>query len=146
MQVLRAHFDYLTFLFQKLPPLTGLGATGFAFRDKLQLPLQPLADNLDNSVYKIFEQDRPKYDQYKEALKQALHDIGHQKPPEIDEKRAGSGFFQAKAPEEMLRSSSGSVLIAVLGAGRGALVDAALKAADSVDVNVQVCCRPHLMR
>ena len=37
VDVLRAHFEYLAFLFQKLPPLSGLGASGFAYRDHIQV-------------------------------------------------------------------------------------------------------------
>lgn len=37
VDVLRAHFEYLAFLFQKLPPLSGLGASGFVYRDHLQV-------------------------------------------------------------------------------------------------------------
>lgn len=119
MDVLRAHFEYLAFLFQKLPPLRGLGASGFAYRDHLQVPLQPLADNLDNSVYQTFERDRPKYEFYQEAVRQALHDLQFKQD-------------NAVPPE------AGPILIAVLGAGRGPLVEASLNAADSVGATVMV--------
>lgn len=142
IQVLKAHFDYLAFLFQKLPPLTGLSAAGFAFRDHLQLPLQPLADNLDSSVYETFEKDRPKYERYREALKQTLHDMYYNSSritPRLGEggtwgRRSHDGGSQDGA----LGGAGKPVLIAVLGAGRGPLVDAALRAADSEDVKVKV--------
>lgn len=119
IDVLRAHFEYLAFLFQKLPPLSGLGASGFAYRDHLQVPLQPLADNLDNSVYETFERDRPKYEFYQEAVRQALHDLQ---------------FRQ----ENGVIAGAGPTVVAVLGAGRGPLVEASLLAADSVGANVMI--------
>lgn len=142
VQVLRAHFDYLAFLFQKLPPLTGLSAAGFAFRDHLQLPLQPLADNLDSSVYETFEKDKPKYTQYREALKQALHDMHYSSTkitPRLGEGGAWGRRSMDGGSEGVLGGSRNPVIIAVLGAGRGPLIDAALKAADSEDVKVKVC-------
>eukprot|EP00892_Ulva_mutabilis_P000061 jgi/Ulvmu1/10055/UM006_0002.1 len=119
LDVLRAHFEYLAYLFQKLPPLSGLGASGFAYRDHLQTPLQPLADNLDNSVYETFERDRPKYEYYQEAIQQALHDLQ---------------FKQESAAIPV----AGPIVVAVLGAGRGPLVEASLLAADRVGASVMI--------
>lgn len=141
VQVLKAHFDYLAFLFQKLPPLTGLSAAGFAFRDHLQLPLQPLADNLDSSVYETFEKDRPKYECYREALKQSLHDM-HANSSRITPRLGEAGAWGRRSldgsSDGVLGGTNNPILIAVLGAGRGPLVDAALRAADSEEVRVKV--------
>jgi type II protein arginine methyltransferase len=118
--VLSAHFDYFSYLFQKLEPLTGLEASEFSFRDHLQLPLQPLAENLESAIYETFERDTPKYRFYQEALRQALHD---------------------KAFSMESSSNSGAtepIIVMVLGAGRGPLVDAALDAADAVGAWVTV--------
>lgn len=43
--------------------------------DVLQLPLQPLADNLESSTYEVFERDTVKYSQYEKAIYKALQSI-----------------------------------------------------------------------
>lgn len=40
----------------------------------LEIPLQPLCDNLDTYTYEIFETDPVKYKLYQEAVQQALLD------------------------------------------------------------------------
>jgi len=75
----------------------------------LQLPLQPLRDNLMSCVYHVFEQDPVKYTQYQKAIHMAIVDM--------------------KVKE---------VVIAVIGAGRGPLVKASLRAADLAAVNVKI--------
>ncbi|XP_050532526.1 protein arginine N-methyltransferase 5-like [Daktulosphaira vitifoliae] len=75
----------------------------------LQLPLQPLRDNLMSCVYNVFEQDPVKYTQYQKAIYSAIKD-----------------------------RKSDNVVIAVIGAGRGPLVKASLRAADSASVNIKV--------
>lgn len=83
------------------------------------MPLQPLADNLDHSVYETFERDRPKYEFYQEAIRQAVHDL--------------------QFKQEVKNEATGAPLvIAVLGAGRGPLVESALLAADDVGAAVMV--------
>lgn len=79
------------------------------YDDLLQLPLQPLRDNLMACVYNIFEQDPIKYTQYQKAIHFAI----------IDKKIK-------------------RVVIAVIGAGRGPLVKASLRAADLAAVDVKV--------
>lgn len=70
--------------------------------DQLQRPLQPLADHLASLSYEEFERDTVKYRQYEKAISQALAE----------------------------RHAPGSaVTIMVLGAGRGPIVDAAVRAA-----------------
>ena len=44
------------------------------YEDCLQNPLQPLMDNLESTVYEIFEKDPIKYSQYQKAIAQALLD------------------------------------------------------------------------
>lgn len=77
--------------------------------DLLQLPLQPLRDNLMSCVYHVFEQDPVKYTQYQKAIHMAIIDM------------------KVK-----------NIVIAVIGAGRGPLVKASLKAADLAAVDVKV--------
>ena len=45
------------------------------YYDYLQVPLQPLGDNLESSVYSIFEQDDTKYNLYQQASKLAIMDL-----------------------------------------------------------------------
>ena len=40
----------------------------------LQVPLQPLQDNLELQTYETFERDSPKYTAYEEAMHDALLD------------------------------------------------------------------------
>jgi len=75
-----------------------------SYADVLETPLQPLSAGLDNSVYEVFETDEAKYNQYYLAILAALAEI------------CGSGLHPS------------SLTIAVLGAGRGALVDRVLDA------------------
>lgn len=44
------------------------------YEDFLQIPLQPLMDNLDQYTYEIFEKDPVKYLEYRRAIKLALLD------------------------------------------------------------------------
>ncbi|CAK5076840.1 unnamed protein product [Meloidogyne enterolobii] len=67
-----------------------------------QIPLQPLSNSLDSSVYNTFEQDKPKYLQYQKAIKTAL--------------------------EDLLLQNFENIILIVLGAGRGPLVNASLSA------------------
>jgi hypothetical protein len=71
--------------------------------DELLRPMQPLQDQLHSSNYEFFEQDPVKYVQYQRAVAAALRE---------------------RHPR------GGQVALMVLGAGRGPLVDAALRAAE----------------
>ncbi|VDK81747.1 unnamed protein product, partial [Gongylonema pulchrum] len=43
--------------------------------DTLQIPLQPLADNLDSGTYAVFEEDVVKYTMYREAISHAIEEL-----------------------------------------------------------------------
>lgn len=73
------------------------------YLDHLQRPLQPLGDHLDFSTYETFEKDPVKYSQYKDAIALALRD-------------------------NLAGVKNSVVTLAVVGAGRGPLVGAALGA------------------
>ena len=45
-----------------------------AFAGVMQVPLQPLQDNLELQTYETFERDTPKYTAYEEAVHDALLD------------------------------------------------------------------------
>lgn len=69
----------------------------------MQAPLQPLQDNLESSTYETFERDTIKYTTYQEAVYRALLD---RTPP--------------------LGKEAETVVLMVVGAGRGPLVRASL--------------------
>ncbi|KJH53034.1 zinc finger, C3HC4 type [Dictyocaulus viviparus] len=71
--------------------------SNISYVDVLQVPLQPLADNLDSCVYNTFEQDPVKYKRYREAIEFAIRDYGE----------------SSSRPEHLV--------LYVLGAGRGPL-------------------------
>ena len=96
---IRHIFEYL----EKSPPLTWEEAYVSPYHDQLQLPLQPLAENMENTVYETFEEDRMKYDLYERAIHQGLVD-----------------FLKSHKRRE--------IRISVVGAGRGGLIDSAIRA------------------
>ncbi|KAH9808739.1 PRMT5 arginine-N-methyltransferase-domain-containing protein [Melampsora americana] len=96
-----AYAQYIKFLEKKIPGPNPIERYASNYLDYLQSPLQPLADNLDSSIYEGFEKDPVKYERYEEAVFRALSD----------------------RPSNQIHN------IAVCGAGRGPLVQAALVAA-----------------
>ncbi|EPY54252.1 type II protein arginine N-methyltransferase Skb1 [Schizosaccharomyces cryophilus OY26] len=94
---------YMKHLFDTQPPAPLVEEFAGGYKDYLQIPLQPLSHNLENITYEIFERDPVKYAQYEQAIFTALND----------------------------REESSVTRIAVVGAGRGPLVDCALRAAIS---------------
>ncbi len=86
------------------------------YEDFLQSPLQPLMDNLDSGTYEVFEKDPIKYSEYQRAIHDALRD-------RVTDEEVANGK---------------EVVIMVLGAGRGPLVRASLKAANISGRKVRV--------
>jgi protein arginine N-methyltransferase 5 len=74
---LDAAHAYIAALYAHRPALTPHAAFEAGYRDCLQTPLQPLADNLDAQTYEIFERDPVKYRNYTLAVERALRDWGH---------------------------------------------------------------------
>ena len=89
---LKVYVQYLNFIKTQVPPLTEQEKYEYNYRDYLQVPLQPLMDNLESQTYEVFEQDPVKYAKYELAVYHALLDI----------------------PQEQT-----DILIMVVGAGRG---------------------------
>uniref|UniRef100_A0A182NAP2 Protein arginine N-methyltransferase n=1 Tax=Anopheles dirus TaxID=7168 RepID=A0A182NAP2_9DIPT len=85
------------------------------YEDLLQIPLQPLYDNLDSFTYEVFEKDPVKYIYYQRAIEQALLD---------------------RVPEEERETTT--TIIMVVGGGRGPLVRAALNASVTAERKVKV--------
>jgi type II protein arginine methyltransferase len=101
---LQHYSDYLRHLADKYrqnDPMLG-------FDDLLEIPLQPLYDNLDSYTYEVFERDPIKYSYYQKAIEAALID---------------------KVPEAEIKEKT--VIIMVVGAGRGPLVRAAINASEN---------------
>lgn len=86
-----------------------------SYRDVLQNPLQPLFDHLESATYETFERDTPKYLGYEQATALAFRTIS-----------ARNGGIAEP------------IVVTVVGAGRGPLVAAAIRAAASADVAVRI--------
>ncbi|EDW09047.1 protein arginine N-methyltransferase 5 [Drosophila mojavensis] len=86
-----------------------------SYENMLEIPLQPLFDNLDSYTYEIFETDPVKYKLYQEAIQQVLLDR----------------VSEAEAKRKL-------TVVMVLGAGRGPLVRAVFNAAEIAKRKVRV--------
>lgn len=105
-----AYRDHLESI-RKTAPCTENELLFMSSIDFLQRPMQPLQDQLHSSNYELFEKDPVKYKQYELAIRQALLD------------RHGG---------------SGTVTVMVLGAGRGPLVDAAIRAGQGLPCKLKI--------
>ncbi|XP_062454791.1 protein arginine N-methyltransferase 5 [Rhea pennata] len=103
---LGSYLQYLEYLSQHRPPPSAYELFARGYEDYLQSPLQPLMDNLESQTYEVFEKDPIKYSQYQQAIYRCLLD---------------------RVPEE--EKDTNVQVVMVLGAGRGPLVAAALRAA-----------------
>jgi type II protein arginine methyltransferase len=112
------HLSYFRALQQKQPQKPPMDRFGAGYQDYLQMPLQPLADNLESVTYEVFEKDPVKYELYEQAISYAL----------LEWSKLGKS----------VSSENDSVVIAVAGAGRGPLVTRALHAAEIAGVPVEV--------
>ncbi|KAJ4958360.1 hypothetical protein NE237_025471 [Protea cynaroides] len=112
---LRSYLDYVGYLYQKMEPLPEQERFELGYRDFLQSPLQPLMDNLEAQTYETFEKDTVKYLQYQRAVAKALLD---------------------RVPDEQVATST--VVLMVVGAGRGPLVRASLQAAEETGRKLKV--------
>uniref|UniRef100_A0A8D8CZL7 Protein arginine N-methyltransferase n=2 Tax=Culex pipiens TaxID=7175 RepID=A0A8D8CZL7_CULPI len=93
--------DYIKYILKAnyvKDPMTG-------YDDLLEIPLQPLYDNLDSFTYEVFEKDPVKYILYQNAIEQALRD---------------------RVPTAELDTRTS--IIMVVGGGRGPLVRATINA------------------
>ncbi|EMR11168.1 hypothetical protein PNEG_00762 [Pneumocystis murina B123] len=99
------YYQYLRHL-ENINPTTTIEKFANGYQDYLQIPLQPLADNLESITYEVFEKDLVKYDQYELSIRRALMDRSKLNEP---------------------------IYIAIVGAGRGPLISRSLKAAESAD-------------
>ncbi|KAL9092668.1 MAG: hypothetical protein Q9159_000739 [Coniocarpon cinnabarinum] len=113
------HLMYLReHLQRKQPVRSTLEKYGAGYQDWPQSPLQPLADNLDSVTYEVFEKDPVKYAWYECAVKSALEDF------------ASQGWLRGGR-------NGNAVVVAVVGAGRGPLMQRVLQASKSTGVEVE---------
>lgn len=111
---IHSYQQYLDHLWQSQPPRDPIAQFSKGYEDYLQIPLQPLMDNLESQTYEIFEKDPVKYSQYQKAIYYALLD---RIPPEEKETK--------------------EVILMVVGAGRGPLVRAAIAAGQQADRKIR---------
>ncbi|QDZ24425.1 protein arginine N-methyltransferase [Chloropicon primus] len=112
---LRVYWEYLSFLFRGMEQPTENEAAELDYRDYLQSPLQPLQDHLESATYEVFERDQTKYTTYEEAVYRALLD------------KFPGGASGGRTP-----------VLMVVGAGRGPLVLASLRASKRAKVGIKV--------
>jgi type II protein arginine methyltransferase len=113
-----AHLNYIRYIQRKQVSRTEAERYGAGYQDYLQIPLQPLTDNLESMTYEVFEKDPVKYNLYEKAIRKALRDWADQKKP--------------------TSSMDGKVVVAVAGAGRGPLVTRALRASEAEKVPIEM--------
>ncbi|KAF1817199.1 Skb1 methyltransferase [Eremomyces bilateralis CBS 781.70] len=112
------HLSYLRYFQRNQPPKPTIEQFGSGYQDYLQVPLQPLTDNLESITYEVFEKDPIKYEWYERAVAQGLRDW-------VAQGKSTSG------PDR-------KPLVAVAGAGRGPLVTRALQASISTGVPISL--------
>ncbi len=83
------------------------------YKDSLRTPLQPLINNLESNTYRIMEQDPVKYLSYRNAIKEAILEKHRLNP-------------------------SRPIRVVIIGAGRGPLVVATIKALKEIRSNNRV--------
>lgn len=100
----QGYCKYIKYLWNNQPQQSDQERFESPYWDYLQAPLQPLMDNLESQTYETFEKDPVKYDQYEKAVFHAL----------IERFAEGE-----------------KVVLMVVGAGRGPLVRASLRASEA---------------
>jgi len=143
---MRPYVQYLAHLFGKQPPPSEAEAFEGPYYDYLQAPLQPLADNLESATYEVFERDPVKYERYEEAVRQALFHRLSQVPAPTPDMSGGPTPAEAAAAVEngsladrdTAAATDSTIVVMVLGAGRGPLVRATLRASASSRIPVKV--------
>ncbi|KAM9789655.1 protein arginine N-methyltransferase 5 [Neosynchiropus ocellatus] len=111
----QTYLQYLEYLNQNRPAPNAYELFAKGYEDYLQSPLQPLMDNLESQTYEVFEKDPIKYAQYQQAVYRCLLD---------------------RVPED--QKDTNTQVLMVLGAGRGPLVNASLRAAKQADRKLKV--------
>ena len=108
------HVDYLRWCYKRVSKLSDQEAYEGPYLDFLQAPLQPLMDNLESNTYETFEKDPVKYRNYEEAVFNALTE-------------RKMGLWHSSNPK-LPKQNPDQVVLMVVGAGRGPLVQASINA------------------
>ncbi|ETW55393.1 hypothetical protein PFUGPA_02553 [Plasmodium falciparum Palo Alto/Uganda] len=96
--------------------------------DYLQIPLQPLKDNLSSQTYEVFEKDRKKYEQYELATSKYLSNWKKGKKINNKNKQSNKNKNNNNNNNMEEQQNDHKITIFVVGAGRGPLVDTTLSA------------------
>lgn len=130
------YYQYLCHIFKRHDVFDDDDRIEVQYRNYLQSPLQPLADNLESTTYETFENDTVKYDVYENSLYRAF----------LDKKKYGR-FFQTKESnlnekdedtQMKEERADDPIVVMYFGAGRGPLIRRALQAAKKADVDIRV--------
>ncbi|XP_012285156.1 protein arginine N-methyltransferase 5 [Orussus abietinus] len=114
-QSISFYYTYLDYLWKGCQINGPVERFARGYEDYLQCPLQPLMDNLESQTYEIFEKDPIKYTLYQNAIYEALVDLSKK--------------------EEYFNKT---IVVMVVGAGRGPLVRASLNASDNSGTHIKV--------
>ena len=109
----KIYLDYIRAVHKYMNPISDEDYKSKNYFDVLQRPLQPLRDNLESQTYEVFEDDPYKYILYEKAIKKAME-------------------FKVK----QLKSTS--IVLFVVGAGRGPLVKISYKLSKSIKGNFKI--------
>lgn len=112
MQNLTPHLKHLVHLSNSITEAQQDRQHLIPWHDRLLSPLKPLSSNLDSDTYDVFERDQTKYIIYKDAMIEAIQTLVTRYP-----------------------SQSRKIIMMVLGAGRGPLVDRLIEAVHAVGSN-----------
>jgi len=107
--------DHIRDLQNQQPQASEIERYGSGYQDYLQVPLQPLTDNLESMTYEVFEKDPVKYNLYEAAIERALADWSTD-----------------------LERRKSRPIVTVAGAGRGPLVTRAVKASEKTRVLIDL--------
>lgn len=106
-----SYMTYINYiLVRNQPPMSKIDKVSSKHHDVLLPPLQPLGTDLDDFTYSVFEEDNVKYDLYGKAIYCALSDL----------------------------SQLSNINVAIVGAGKGGLVEAAFDAVTKLGMNSKV--------
>lgn len=109
------YLSYLKFLYETHTEYSSNDYFLHKYKDILQLPLQPLKDNLTSKTYETFELDSIKYEKYGEAIYYSIKDR--------------LKVNNENNSKDTVNSQSFPIQIAILGAGRGPLIHQTIEAA-----------------
>ena len=148
------YYQYLCHIFKTHDELDEEEKIEVNYRDYLQSPLQPLADNLEAATYETFENDTIKYDIYEDSLYKALLDKkqygrffqtnaslatqSHQASDNVHMVDNTTSASDATVNNDNAGTDANPIVVMYFGAGRGPLIRKALKAAQRADVKIKV--------